>query len=217
MKNLPQVTVVHVVGANSWRGICLDELAQHSRGKVLDFDYHIFLQENVKPETAMRKWLLENVTGEDLLLCTGLPPRVMMKWLKICLPGRTFKQEIWEVHHDPRSEEIIMKERSLRLIFEGLFLDAERLLKFKSNELITHTPLKEAILHLGGEATEMSVCLKRLLKWQMSGNKVSYKKAHKCMEAMDSVKRSASLTKLLKNISDQIVTKELVIPIGNHQ
>lgn len=205
MKSKSFVTVVHVVGASSCRRICLEDLAHKSGGRVVDFDYHLFTQSVEKPEKVMLRWLKEIIPGEKLLLCTGLPPKIMMKWLKACMPSVHFREFIWEVHHNAQNEKIILKERSLRMIFDGLFLDAERLIKYKSSELISYTPLKQAMNHLREEVHDTNKCLARLLQWQLLSNQVSYKKALKCTEALDGKKRDASVLRLLKVISNPIM------------
>lgn len=187
-----KLTVIHIVGAASCRRLCLTELKKTIGGAHVLFNYQCLLNadKNKPAEAIFTDWIRNHVKDKSLVLTTGLPFVQAKHWFKKTYPEKRIQHIIWEIHHNELSEKLIVKERSQRLLFNGILNHAKKALQqgFKpTHQFLKYTPLRAAMEFemKKDQDQNLNTLLKKMGRQQTSSNKMRLKTSIVCEEAFD--------------------------------
>lgn len=202
-----EMLVIHIVGAASCRRLCLSDLKKSIGGAHVFFNYQsLFHADKTKTaESFFTHWIKDNTRDQTIVLTTGLPYVQAKYWFKKTYPERKLRHIIWEIHHNELSEDLIIKERSKRLLFGGILEHAKKALQMgfrPADRFLKHTPLKEAMEFEMGNYESVDVFLTRLEKKQTLPNKIRLKTSIVCEEAFDPLSRKKCISKIQDLIGD---------------
>ena len=202
MKNNEKLNVVCFMGAASCGQLCMHELQMKVGGTILEFNYKLYLEairSRMLYQRYVTRWIKNNVGEHKTIICAGINPNVAQKIFAKAFPEKDIRLLIWEVHHDELSEAEIMKERSLRLLIDGILEDGDIAIsrKIKPNaNFIKSTPLATAIFHLRKKKFEIDKFLHDLELDLQANNFVTCQDSIKCREGFNSTQRNKSIKRL---------------------
>jgi hypothetical protein len=204
--------IIHVVGAASSRRMCLSDLKKEIGGASLFFSYRPVLHVHKldQLEDCYIKWIRETVGGQNLILTSGLPVKSAKVWLKKAFPDCQFRHLVWEVHHNPLSENLIAKERTCRFIFEGLLNHARKALKLglrPKTEIVRETLLGDAMEFEEMSDADINVFIEHLSKKQELENMINTKNSIICVESFDPIERRKSIQLIAGLVGKQNYTQ----------
>ena len=207
MKKTEKLNVICFAGAASCSQLCMQQLQERLGGILLDFNYRLYLDSKrgrMSCQEFLIHWIHENVGENRIILCLGLDQVSAKKIFNDAYPGRSISLNVWEVHHAEEKELQIMKERSLRLLLEGILVDGKKAIEWRvktSEKFVKSTPLSIAICHLRKKNFSIDSFLQDLTQDLLSNNRVTCRGAIKCEEGFDPVKRIHSINQIEKLVS----------------
>lgn len=194
--------VIHVIGAASSKCHCLYELNKELAGAALVFSYDTLLKskkDNIEAECIT--WIKKRVKDKEAIVTCGLPVEVAKKWIQKAYPQEKFIHLVWEVHHEPQSEKMIVNERSWTFLMDGIEDKGREALRRGipiDHELIKHTPLKVAMEFVSSGNNDVVELCQTIAKQQEAENSVHMKQALICREAFIPSYRNSCITLISK-------------------
>lgn len=207
MMKTEKLNVICFAGAASCSQFCMQELQDRLGGILLDFNYRLYLDSKRGRMTChefLIHWIHENVNQNRIVLCLGIDSLAAKKIFREAYPDKYISLNVWEVHHEENKELQIMKERSLRLLLEGILEDGKMAISWQvkaSEKFVKKTPLSIAISHLRKKDFSIDKFLQDLTQDLLSNNRTTCSNSIKCEEGFDPVKRTHSINKIVELVS----------------